>query len=45
MWQDALLSLCYDRLPALAAYRATSSEPQENNLEFGPGKRRFTKDV
>jgi hypothetical protein len=36
MWQDALLSLSYDRVPALAAYRTSSVAPARQNLRFVP---------
>jgi hypothetical protein len=36
MWQDALLSLSYDRIPALAAYRTSPVEANRQNLAFVP---------
>lgn len=34
MWQDALMSLSYDRLPALSAYRSISVDPNLSNLNY-----------
>jgi len=34
MWQDALMSLSYDRLPALAAYRTSTIDPNMKSLNY-----------
>jgi len=34
MWQDALMSLSYDRLPALAVYRSSTVNPNLGNLNY-----------
>lgn len=36
MWQDALLSLSFDRIPALAAYRMSTPDRSAQNQEFLP---------
>jgi len=37
MWQDALLSLSYDRIPALAAYRTSNIGSPHESLDFVSG--------
>ena len=34
MWQDALMSLSYDRLPALSAYPSSGVDPNLTNLNY-----------